>query len=475
MFASLLLAASHLTPMIRPTTTTSAVPSTCRHGRFFVGHRKFSSRCLKGLRRCAKSIPAKFQPDGESAGSSPGGSPQISSPAPKPAGLQGVVFGDSQISMVDAEGGTGLQYRGYAAATLASEARYEEVAYLLIHGQLPTVEELQGFSERLSEYYELREEVREVVRNLPKNANPMHVLRTGVSLEGVYMYGKSNSKLGRDANLQVQKNRAIAERMIALFPSILSTWYKAHYSEELPELSGDFGEFSAQFSVARKIVLSFGIQEPHAESILNKLLVLYAEHDLNASAFAARVTASTKADMYGSITTALSTLGGPLHGGALGNTLELLLSFASPDQAEEFIRSAIQRKEVIPGFGHRVYRRTGDPRSAMIFTWVKDMISRGDEKVGSRPRLLAIAERIEKVMFTEKGLRPNVDFYAALLLHFLNIPPPLFVTIFAMGRVAGWSAHTIEQQTANKIIRPVSNYIGPLNLPFTPLESRSST
>lgn len=367
----------------------------------------------------------------------------------KSGGLAGIVAGQSAVSTVGL--GKGLNYRGYSIDDLAELASFEEVAYLLIYGQLPTQKELNDYNKRLFELRDLPEALKTVLKLIPKDANPMDVLRTGCSFLG-------NIEPETDFSQQY----AIADRLLALFPGMMCYWYAYHFQNK--EITG----FSDETTVGGHfLTLLHGRSPTQLErDMMNVSLILYAEHEFNASTFAARVTTATLSDFYSAITSAIGTLRGPLHGGANEAAMELIEQFKNPDDAEVKLGEMLANKAKIMGFGHRVYT-TCDPRSDIIKKWSHRL---GQEQ-GSL-LLYEISERVEEVMWREKKLFPNLDFYSASAYHYCGIPTPLFTPIFVMSRITGWAAHVIEQRADNKLIRPTSEYIGPESRSFPVITTR---
>lgn len=366
------------------------------------------------------------------------------------AGLAGVTAGRSKIATVG-KAGLGLRYRGYGIEDLAQQASFEEVAYLLIYGKLPNNTELAKYQQELISKRGLPAILKETLEKIPATAQPMDVLRTGCSLLGT---------------LEVESNhnqqQFIANRLIQVFPAMLTYWYHYHKNGKKIELELTDNSTGNYF-------LHLLHQKPPAElagEVMNVSLILYAEHEFNASTFAARVTAATASDFYSAITTAIGTLRGPLHGGANEEALKLIQKFKTPDEAESGILTMLKNKELIMGFGHRVYQ-TGDPRSPIIKKYAQVLAAQTDQM-----ELFNIAERIEKIMWQQKKLFPNLDFYSALAYHFLEIPINMFTPIFVISRTTGWAAHIIEQRSDNKLIRPLSEYIGPEAQKFIPIEQR---
>lgn len=366
------------------------------------------------------------------------------------AGLAGVVAGRSGIATVG-QGGEGLNYRGYSIDDLAAKATFEEVAYLLIYGQLPTVKELADYKKTLSQLRQLPDVLKTVLKLIPKTTHPMDVLRTGCSLLGTL-----------EPENDFSQQYDIANRLLAIFPGMLCYWYAWHYEgkaiNELTEEQTVGGHFLALLHGRKPTTLE--------RDMMNVSLILYAEHEFNASTFAARVTAATLSDFYSAITSAIGTLRGPLHGGANEAAMELLSRFKSPDEAEEQLMALLKNKATIMGFGHRVYKDC-DPRSDIIKRWSKKLAEAQKDE-----QLYWISERVEAVMRREKKLFPNLDFYSASAYHYCNIPTPLFTPVFVMSRITGWAAHVFEQRADNRLIRPTSEYTGPEPRSFIAIENR---
>lgn len=366
-------------------------------------------------------------------------------------GLAGIVVGDSAIATVG-KSGVGLTYRGYEIHDLASHSCFEEVAYLLLYGELPTLEQLKAYKDELASMRTMPSALKYVLENIPADAQPMDVLRTGCSALGTIEEEKSPEQ-------QID----IANRLIALFPAMLAYWYNfQHKGIRIETELDDHSHAGYCLSILKQQPVDALYQR-----VFDVSLILYAEHEFNASTFAARVTASTLSDFYSAITSAIGTLRGPLHGGANEAAMELIERFKTPEEAEAAIQNMLMQKEKIMGFGHRVYK-TSDPRSDVIKHWALKLAEyAGDD------RLLPVSQRIEKVMWDEKKLFPNLDFYSASAYHLCGLPTSFFTPLFVMSRITGWSAHVFEQRGNNKLIRPEANYIGPEPKTYIPIEDRA--
>ena len=357
------------------------------------------------------------------------------------AGLRGQSAGSTALSTVGKEG-KGLTYRGYAIEDLAENCEFEEVAYLLLHGHLPNKYDLGDFSARLIEYRDLPEDLKLVLQKIPATAHPMDVLRTACSFLG-------NINIEGDFSRQYQR----AEELLAKMPSIIGYWWRYVNFHEDISLQTEEEHLAGHF-----LNLIHQQEFPSLWSkVLNVSLILYAEHEFNASTFAARVCASTLSDFHSCITSAIGTLRGPLHGGANERAMELLEEIGSRDKVEDVIHAKFTKKEKIMGFGHAVYRDS-DPRSAIIEKWAEKLTENSDDPYMAE--LLAIAKACDRIMHTEKKLFPNADFYHAPAYRCMNIPTPLFTPIFVCSRITGWSAHIVEQRQDNHLIRPSADYIG---------------
>ena len=367
-------------------------------------------------------------------------------------GLRGVVAGTTAISTVG-KTGHGLTYRGYDIGELAERSSFEEVTCLLLDGELPTGAALAGYRAELAARRGLPAALREVLERIPAGTHPMDVLRTGCSMLGTLEPEQHDFANQREA----------AIRLVATLPCMLLYWH--HFAQHGRRIELDVEGTS---TAACFLELLHG-RTPSAthERALDASMILYAEHEFNASTFAARTCAATLADFHSAITTAIGTLRGRLHGGANEAAMELIQRFESPDAAERGVADMLVRKEKIMGFGHAVYR-TADPRSAVIKNWAKTLAADAGDDM-----LYPVAETIEAVLWREKKLFPNLDFYSAPAYHYLGIPTPLFTPIFVCARIAGWSAHVFEQRANNRLIRPTADYVGPDLRAYIPVEQRA--
>ncbi|MEM6474260.1 MAG: 2-methylcitrate synthase [Planctomycetota bacterium] len=368
------------------------------------------------------------------------------------AGLRGQSAGETRLCTVG-KSGSGLTYCGYDISELAEHSTFEEVAWLLFHGELPSAAELDGYKEKLSGMRKLPAALREVLERIPASAHPMDVMRTGCSMLG---------NLEPEHSFEDQQD--IADRLLATLPGIIAYWYR--YSHDGVRVDT---EVEAENIAEHFLALLHG-QTPEAlhKRVMDVSLILYAEHEFNASTFTARVCASTLSDMHSCVTGAIGSLRGPLHGGANEAAMELIDGFSSVEDAKSGILGMLERKDKIMGFGHAVYRES-DPRNALIKRWSKALSDAvGDDK------LFAISEAIETLMWDEKKLFPNADFFHASAYRFMQIPTKLFTPIFVMSRTSGWTAHVMEQRSNNRIIRPSADYVGPDARSYVPLDKRSS-
>jgi citrate synthase len=368
------------------------------------------------------------------------------------AGLEGVVAAESSIGDVDGINGR-LIYQGLNIHDLAEHSTFEETVYLLWHGRLPKRDELDALRAELVASRKLPGEVLELLRRFPRDAEPMDVLRTAVSALAFYDTGARD--LSRVGALRT------ATRLTAQLPVVVAAFERLRNGKEPVEPRDDLG-IASNFLYMLK-------GETAAERdarIFDVCLILHADHELNASTFTARVVAGTLADMYGAVTAAIAALSGPLHGGANTNVMKMLLEIGSPDRAEEWLRDALASKKKIMGFGHRVYK-TEDPRSVWLRKFSREM---GEAR--GETRWIEILERLRELMFAEKRLYPNVDYYSGSAYYLMGIPLDLFTPIFAVSRISGWTGHILEQYANNRLIRPRAEYVGPRNVPYVPIEER---
>lgn len=366
------------------------------------------------------------------------------------AGLRGQSAGETALCTVG-QTGTGLTYRGYDISDLAEGASFEEVAYLIFNGDLPSVAELDAYKAKLQPLRELPNTLLQVLECIPASTHPMDVMRTGCSVLG---------NLEPEGSFGDQQNAA--DRMLSAFPGIINYWYRFSHDGVRIDTATDEPSLAGHFL---KLLTGKSPGELH-QRVMDVSLILYAEHEFNASTFTARVCASTLSDMHSCVTAAIGSLRGPLHGGANEAAMEMIAGFTSAEEATNSILGMLQRKEMIMGFGHAVYR-TSDPRNVIIKQWSKKLADEVGDQV-----LYPVSCAVEKAMWDEKKLFANADFFHASAYHFMDIPTKLFTPIFVCSRVSGWAAHVMEQRSKNRIIRPSADYVGPEPRTFVALAER---
>jgi len=369
-------------------------------------------------------------------------------------GLEGVIAAISSISFIDGEKGI-LVYRGYSIESLAKHSNYEEVVYLLIHGELPNKTQLGNMKETMKSYRKIDHMIN-VLKSFPKDAHPMDVLRSVVSLLGIYCPDKF------DFSKEIKLQKVL--RVVAKLPVIVAAYDRIRNGKEpiAPDPNMDHAENFLYMLTGEK---------PSKEDakIMDLILVLHADHGMNASTFSSMVTISTLSDIYSSITSGIGTLKGPLHGGANERVLKMLNEIGSVDKTESWLDEAMEERKKIMGFGHRVYKAY-DPRAKILKKYAKELTERNGNTT-----FFEIGEKIEKYMIDrvgDKGIQPNVDFYSGIVLNGLGIPTDLFTPIFAISRSSGWGAHVLEYLEANRLFRPRAIYNGPLNLDYVKIEAR---
>ena len=370
--------------------------------------------------------------------------------AKKTGGLAGVTAGETSLCTVGKEG-AGLTYRGYDIYDLANNACFEEVAFLLLHDHLPTQAELDAYVEKIKANRGLPDALKTVLEMIPADAHPMDVLRTGVSFLG-------NIEPEGDFSNQL----AVADRLLSCLPSMLLYWHRFHTDAVKIDTETDDDSVAGHFL---HMLHDKKPSELHRKS-LDTTLILYAEHEFNASTFAGRVITGTLSDMHSAVSGAIGALRGPLHGGANEAAMELISKYDSAEAATAGVHEMLANKDLIMGFGHRVYT-TSDPRNG-----VNKIMSKALADDVGNTILYPVSEAVEKVMWDEKKLFANADFFAATVYHFMGIPTYLFTPIFVCSRITGWAAHIMEQRANNKLIRPAADYIGPSLQEWTPIDKR---
>ena len=355
------------------------------------------------------------------------------------AGLRGQVAGETALCTVG-KSGTGLTYRGFDISVLAENASFEEVAFLLLRGHLPNQRELEEYLTKIIQNRRLPEALKDVLERLPASAHPMDVMRTGCSVLG-----------NLETETDFQQQDEVIDRLLAILPAIICYWYSFSRHGKRIETELDDPSIGAHFLH----MLSGQRPTELFSQVMNTSLILYAEHEFNASTFTARVCASTLSDIHSCIAAAIGSLRGPLHGGANEAAMEMIQTWQSPEEAEEALLEMLARKEKVMGFGHAIYRAS-DPRNVIIKQWAEKL----SDSVGDTV-LYPVSVRCEEVMWREKRLFCNADFFHASAYHFMGIPTKLFTPIFVMSRLTGWAAHVKEQRANNRIIRPSADYIGP--------------
>ncbi len=366
------------------------------------------------------------------------------------AGLRGQIAGQTALCTVG-KTGAGLTYRGYDVRDLAAECDFEEVAYLLFYGELPNTQQLADYKNRLKTMRDLPQALKEVLERIPASAHPMDVMRTGSSVLGTL-----------EPELSFDQQRDVAERLMAAFPAIMCYWYRFTHDGVRINCTSDEDTLGGHFLA---LLHDKKPSDLHVK-VMNVSLILYAEHEFNASTFTARVCASTLSDLYSCVTGAIGSLRGPLHGGANEAAMDMIEQWKSPEEAREAIIGMLERKDKIMGFGHAIYS-VSDPRNEVIKVWAEKLADEVGDTV-----LYPVSVAVDETMWEQKKLFPNADFYHASAYHFMGIPTKLFTPIFVCSRVTGWASHVFEQRSNNRIIRPSAEYIGPEQRKVVPIAQR---